>query len=506
MDCFYQKKSLTKNVFFVVAKCVEVLLELIGDTPVALKNDKKKLEEDLSFFEKCKQQREQEEKKSNNNNNNNNNSSNKSSKDGGVVVDEVILAELKRKEDLEKRRQEEEQHFAQMRRDLEQEWLSRLKEQQRELEEKQRALEEERKAAMRKQLEVVAQQKNAEFKDQVEVALKKRLVELQSSSSSSSSSPSSSLSSVAVSASAATAPAPALSSDVMVELTCPSEAEMGSLMTVYWEYKTGRPSMSDWIGFYKRSRPVDSNDYYVYQKTGGSEKGKLEFVVPKKLGICEVRLFQNNSYKMVARSGPIRVGNDVKLAASIKDGVVNVAVTYSNKSKQHSTWDWLGLYRVEETDNRSYHDGMCAYVTKDVVPFQAPRKPGRYVVRYFQSGSGYSELAQSNTFDVDDKDFIRIVGNETGKFNQGQTVEVAWFVESVIRSTKDCVALFREGENNPLVAPMLQPTHTHASGGSLKFELGFGLRPGRYEFAFISAKSSSLVIKRTPPFELLEKL
>jgi hypothetical protein len=132
----------------------------------------------------------------------------------------------------------------------------------------------------------------------------------------------------------------ASSDKVEVEITCPESAEMGSKMTVYWEYKRGRPSMSDWIGYFKRSRSDQSRAYYVYQKTGGSEKGKLEFVVPSKLGICEVRMFQNNSYTIIARSKPIRVGNNVAVEAHLaSDGQVQVKCVYANKS-QASSWDW----------------------------------------------------------------------------------------------------------------------------------------------------------------------
>lgn len=290
---------------------------------------------------------------------------------------------------------------------------------------------------------------------------------------------------------------------MVVEVTCPEEAEPGSRITVYWEYKLGRPSQSDWIGYYKRSRAADSRDYYVYQRTGGTDKGSLEFVVPNKLGICEFRLFQNNSYKVVARSARgVRVGNAVAVQATLRDGVITAAVAYRDKAAQHSTWDWLGLYRADETDNRAYFEGMSAYVTKDAIPFKAPRRPGRYVVRYFQSGSGYSELAQSNVVEVDDNDVLKVVvAAAQGVPAVGDTVEVVWHLESVTTSHKDWVGLFREGQFNPLMPLAMQHTHAAKPDGSLKFILSRGLTPGRYEFAFVQARSGSAV-KTTIPFEV----
>jgi len=285
---------------------------------------------------------------------------------------------------------------------------------------------------------------------------------------------------------------------VVVELTCPADAEPGSRITVYWEYKLGRPSQSDWIGYFKRSRAVDSRDYYTYQRTGCSEKGSIEFIVPNKLGICELRFFQNNSYKVLSRSSSIRVGNAVTLDASLKEGSIVVTVRYADKAKQHSTWDWLGLYSADQIDNRTYFEGMCAYVTKDAIPFQQPRKPGRYVVRYFQSGSGYSELAVSNYVDIDDNDSFKVV-NKSNVFAVGDTAEVVWRIESINAAQKDWVGLFREGEFNPLAPLAMQHTHASKPDGSLKFILSRGLTAGKYEFVFVQARSGTPV-KRTLPF------
>lgn len=69
-----------------------------------------------------------------------------------------------------------------------------------------------------------------------------------------------------------------------------------------------------------------------------------------------------------------------------------------------------------------------------------------YVVRYFQSGSGLSSLAESVPVVVADKDELRaaiVVSSDV--------IEVTWHIESIPNSSRDRVALFREGAVNPLV-------------------------------------------------------
>ena len=390
-------------------------------------------------------------------------------------------------------------HFAQMRKDLEAEWLARLEQQQQELAIKQQAMEEERRKMLDRQLRAVSLQRNAEFKEEVEEALKKRLVEAAATAAAAA------VASASVSAPAAavveSAPVVSVSKSIdpsiSIDLTCPESAEMGSNMTVYWEYTRGRPSMSDWIGFFKKSRPEDSNSYYVYQKTGGSEKGKLEFVVPSKLGICEVRMFQNNSYKMVARSKPIRVGNDVTVEVTHMESAQRLIIKciYGPRSS-HSTWDWVGVYLAGETDNTA-HGGLYTYLKSNEVSLPAPKRPGTYVVRYFQSGSGTSELAESKPFVLADNDDVSLIfDRSTG------IAEVKWHIESVRNSSKDRIALFREGVFNPLMPLSVQLTHSTKPDGLAKFNLSSAaLGPGRYQFVFI-ANGTTQAIKKSEPFEL----
>ena len=204
---------------FDVTGCVDALLELInGQGPCSIAREQRELDQELEFLRQCQMEASQE-------------GAEQASLSDGQSEDEergkaAISAELKRAEELELRRREveaeEKKHFALMRRELESEWMARLEQQQQELAAKQQQLEAERHRMLEKQLLAVSQQRSAEFKQQVEEALKRRMAE--------------SATTAAVSV-ATPEPAP---SGVAVELTCPDTAEMGSLMTVYWEYKQGR--------------------------------------------------------------------------------------------------------------------------------------------------------------------------------------------------------------------------------------------------------------------------
>ncbi len=220
---------------FDVADCVDALLELInGHSPSSVAREQRELDEEMEFLRVCQLEASQER-----------------TQDESVVVpqnDEMerlvmeemqgckaaISAELKRTEELEMRRREaeaaEKKHFAHMRRELETEWMARLEQQQQELVAKQQQLEEERQKMLEKQLQVVSQQRSAEFKQQVEQALRKRMAETVSPS----------VSPPPENATVTEAVASVSNGAVVIELTCPETAEMGSLMTVYWEYKQGR--------------------------------------------------------------------------------------------------------------------------------------------------------------------------------------------------------------------------------------------------------------------------
>ena len=219
-------------------------------------------------------------------------------------------------------------------------------------------------------------------------------------------------------------------------------------------------------------------------------------------------MFQNNDYRMIARSKPIRVGNSVELRAELAGGQVQVTLLYSDP-KARSSWDWVALYAAGETDNGA-HGGRYAYVAKDVLALPAPKRPGGYVVRYFQSGSGLSELAESRPIQIADSDSVSVSVS-------GGEATVSWHIESVANSSKDRIALFKEGVFNPLVPLAVQLTHSNKADGVAKVsrrcwllvcvrsletaQFSLPSVAGRYEFVFI-ANGSAHPVKKSPPFEI----
>jgi hypothetical protein len=96
-----------------VSTCVEVLLEMINEQSSSVEQEQRDLEEELEFFRNCQMEASQEKLSS-----------------PVSAKGELISAELARTAELEARRREaeteEKLRFAQMRKDLEAEWMARL--------------------------------------------------------------------------------------------------------------------------------------------------------------------------------------------------------------------------------------------------------------------------------------------------------------------------------------------------------------------------------------------
>lgn len=193
------------------------------------------------------------------------------------------------------------------------------------------------------------------------------------------------------------------------------------------------------------------------------------------------------------------MGNHVTVESKLVDGQIVTNFKY-NEGAVRSSWDWIAIYREEEKENRAYDGKQTSYVTQDQISLPAPRRAGRYVVRYFQSGSGYSELAVSNPIDIDDKDVMKVGASVV---HGGDTIDVVWNIQSINPKSKDWVGLYRTGEFNPFLPLAMQHTYNLKPDGSLKFIVRKELQPGKYEFCFVQARSGTLV-KRSDPFEILE--
>jgi len=214
---------------------------------------------------------------------------------------------------------------------------------------------------------------------------------------------------------------------------------------VNWEMNGYLPTAYDWIGYYKRTRG-ETKEYYSYEWTKGASSGFFDFAIPSKLGICEFRFCRGSEYKPLARSTPISVGPQVNLSLRVEGD--KLSITRSQLSGNPSTWDWIALFRSETTDNRFYEPESMRYLStrKEVTELvNRPRTPGKYVAKFIPAGGGYSETAISNEITIDNTDSLLCVKRE----GPPAFFECVFSISSVVRSSRDWVALYHVGETNP---------------------------------------------------------
>jgi len=214
----------------------------------------------------------------------------------------------------------------------------------------------------------------------------------------------------------------------------------GDKITATYRYKKGAPSKRDWVGFYKGTRALDSNQYYTQKYTDAQPTGRVEFVVPNKLGVCELRFFQNGNYDLVARSAPLHVGPRVALSARVEG--LSVVVRRQQLSGVASTWDWVAIYAHDEL-NCTKMIGAHQYLSAEsdaTTILKCPKQPGSYEVRYFAGSSGYSPLAKSNLLVVDDNDTVTVTQTSSDKLT------VVCDVSSIDAHARHWLAVFPVGE------------------------------------------------------------
>jgi hypothetical protein len=174
---------------------------------------------------------------------------------------------------------------------------------------------------------------------------------------------------------AGAAAAAAAAAVVEIELSTP-HAMPGDKITATYRYKKGAPTKRDWVGFYKGTRALDSNQYYTQKYTDAQPTGRVEFVVPNKLGVCELRFFQNGNYEFVARSPPLHVGPRVAVCARIEG--LSVVVRRQQLSGSASTWDWVAIYAHDEP-NCTKMIGAHQYLSAEpdaTTILKCPKQPG----------------------------------------------------------------------------------------------------------------------------------
>ncbi|MCA9357180.1 hypothetical protein H6784_05395 [Candidatus Nomurabacteria bacterium] len=90
---------------------------------------------------------------------------------------------------------------------------------------------------------------------------------------------------------------------------------------------------------------------------------------------------------------------DYTLSAPDSDVVINesIVVTWTTPEGANLSGDWIGLYRVGDSDQR-YQSWKYVSGNNNTIEF-TPKEPGSYEFRYFKN-SGYTRVAKSNPFTV----------------------------------------------------------------------------------------------------------
>jgi len=270
---------------------------------------------------------------------------------------------------------------------------------------------------------------------------------------------------------------------VELELSTP-HAMPGDKIVVTYRYKKGTPSKRDWVGFYKGTRPLDSNQYYTQKYTDTQPTGRVEFVVPNRLGVCELRFFQNANYELIARSAALHVGPRVTLTARIEG--LSVVVRRQQLSGTASTWDWVAMYAFDEQDCTKMigaHQYLSAEPDATTI-LKCPKQPGAYEVRYFAGASGYSPLAKSNKLIVDDNDSVVVtqIGSEK--------LSVVCDVASLDAHARHWLAVFAVGEadNHSYIG-----SYVYCPAWKVPVTLDAPKTPGDYEVRLLQRGSYQVI-------------
>jgi hypothetical protein len=188
------------------------------------------------------------------------------------------------------------------------------------------------------------------------------------------------------------------------------QVNVGALVSVSFEDTPGNEY--DWIGVYKHD--ADHFDFYTYAYLYGEKEGTIELYMPEEVGKYQLRLFEDDSYTMIAQSETFEV-----IAATQEETDESTDVSQYNTTLEIETdavfpdelitvnyynapgyeTDWIGIYEIGDTDGYIidwlYTDGA----ENGSIDFYAPYEPGNYVFRFFPNDT-FDIIAESDPFAV----------------------------------------------------------------------------------------------------------
>jgi len=177
-----------------------------------------------------------------------------------------------------------------------------------------------------------------------------------------------------------------------------------------------------------------------------------------------------------------------------------IKVDYALVKGSLSPNDWFGLYNINESNNRHYlsyslhgshiHPGESLSENSSLsFSFPAPRKPGTYIVKYFPSLCGYTDVYRSDPLDIQNRDSLsveKVFSSENQ--NRIKSFNVTWNISSVDISSSDYIALYElNAQNNSYI----EYKYIDANSGTLTFSAP--VKIGIYQFRYHSSLSSKYV-------------
>jgi len=168
----------------------------------------------------------------------------------------------------------------------------------------------------------------------------------------------------------------------------------------------------DWIGVYKPD--ADHIDYLSSAFLYGETNGTVEIFMPVEPGEYLLKMFEDNSYTMIAQSEIFTVVEETAIitpdATLITDYLtvleVNVdgafageQITVSYTGAPGNATDWIGLYEVGDTQGYIIDWQYTEGTPEGTLDFYAPEEPGNYVFRFFPNDT-FDIIAESNPIAV----------------------------------------------------------------------------------------------------------
>jgi len=211
----------------------------------------------------------------------------------------------------------------------------------------------------------------------------------------------------------------------------------GDKIKCTWELKSGRPTPTDWIGFY----PVNNlSSQYLSIHYIEQSPSPLVIDAPRIPGDYEFRFV--TSSVATAKSNVAVIPNRNKLfieTTKSNDGEIkNIRVTWDVRSVDVSRSDWVALYRKGD-ENNNYQIYKYAEKVKNELVFDPPQLHGEYEFRYHsRRQSKYKDVARSDTFIIQDK-------NRLATIVEGPFVKVTWDIVFPKPTSSDWIGFYKEG-------------------------------------------------------------